>query len=334
MLAILFLPLAAAALSFVVNRRRVDIWLLPIVAGLHLFLVCLSYGETAGDRRSLLALDPLAWLFLAVLSLLFMATALYSSDYLSRSQMEEGEKRLYTPFLFLTLFAMTGVTLANHLGLLWVFIEATTLLSAPLIMAHRTRHSLEASWKYLFICSVGIALAFIGLLFLVLSGSGAGHAPRLTLPDLLDRSRTFDPLWLKISFAFVLVGYGTKAGLAPTHTWLPDAHSEAPAAVSALLSGTLLNCALLGILRFFQILRPTEAYPFARGVLLLTGLLSLFVCAVYIFAVKDYKRMLAYSSMENMGIIAVGVAAGGIGVLGALVHLICHSLAKSSLFLT
>lgn len=333
-LTLLFLPLGAAVLSLLANRRMLDRWLMPAAAGLHMLMVCLLYRTAAGTGRALLALDRLSWFFLAVLSLLFMATALYSADYLGRSKMEAYEKRLYAPFLFLTLFAMTGVTVANHLGLIWVFIEATTLLSAPLIMAHKTRHSLEASWKYLFICSVGIALAFIGLLFLALAAGGAGHAAQLSLPYLLEKGRAFNPVWLKLSFAFVLVGYGTKAGLAPTHTWLPDAHAEAPAAVSALLSGTLLNCAMLGILRFYQILMPTAAFPFARSVLMFSGLLSIFVCAVYIFSIKDYKRLLAYSSMENMGIIAVGVAAGGLGVLGALMHVAGHSLAKASLFLT
>lgn len=329
---LLVMPVGAALLSLLVNRRRFDLWLLPLLAGAHLALAMLLPAGT-GDPQALLAIDPLSRVFLLVLSLLFLATALYSADYLGRSKMEEREKRLYAPFLLLTLFAMTGVTMANHVGLLWIFIEATTLLSAPLIVAHKTRHSLEASWKYLYICSVGIALAFIGLLFLVLAGSGSGRIP-LTMPALLAGSRNYNPLWLKLSFAFVLVGYGTKAGLAPTHTWLPDAHAEAPAGISALLSGTLLNCALLGILRFYQILRPTMAFPFARTVLLLSGLLSLFVCAVYILSIKDYKRMLAYSSMENMGIIAVGVAAGGLGTLGAVVHLVGHSLTKSSLFLT
>lgn len=331
---LLFLPLGAAILSFVADRRRLDTFLLPLSAVLHLLLSLICCQGEQGKSVSLLTLDPLSRPFLLVLSVLFLASALYSADYLMRSKMEEHEKRLYTTFLLLTLFAMTGVTLTNHLGLTWVFIEATTLLSAPLIMVHKTRHSLEASWKYLFICSVGIALAFIGMLFLVLAESGAGHRTVLSLPFLVAKSPTFNPVWLKLSFAFVLVGYGTKAGLAPMHTWLPDAHAEAPAAVSALLSGTLLNCAMLGILRFYRVLAPTEALPFARNVLIFAGLLSLFVCAVYVFTIKDYKRLLAYSSMENMGIIAVGAAVGGLGALGALVHLIGHSLTKASLFLS
>lgn len=331
---IIIAPVILALVLLLFNRRWLDRFLLPAGALLHLYFTFKLYGRIGGPASSWFAVDHLSWIFLFILSVLFLATALYSVDYLPRAHSGERRKQWYPIFLLTSLSAMTGAVLANHLGLMWVFIEATTLLTAPLIMFQKNRHSLEASWKYLFICSVGIALAFIGLLLLALAGSKEGHATGFFLSELLAGKKTFDPLWLKIAFAFIVGGYGAKAGLAPIHTWLPDAHSQAPSAVSAILSGTLLNCALLGIFRFYQVLQDTAAYSFARGVLLVTGLLSIFVCAVYILRIKDYKRMLAYSSMENIGIIVVGVALGGYAALGALIHLLAHSFTKSALFLT
>jgi hydrogenase-4 component F len=226
---------------------------------------------------------------------------------------------------------MTGVILSAHLAMLWIFIEATTLTSAYLIYFDHKKSSLEASWKYIFICSIGIALAFVGIIFL---SAGLPKDSSLFFDDLYKNAKSISPLWLKLSFVFILIGLGTKMGLAPVHAWLPDAHSEAPSAISALLSGTLLNTAFIGILRFYRIMELSGLADFAGILLKIMGFLSIFVCMVFILRIDNYKRMLAYSSIENMGIIAIGITFGTTGLYAALIHLAGHSFAKASLFLT
>ncbi|MCI5151448.1 MAG: hydrogenase, partial [Candidatus Electrothrix sp. MAN1_4] len=217
---------------------------------------------------------------------------------------------------------------------LWIAIEATTLMSAPLIFLHRSRTALEATWKYVMICSVGIALALLGCFLIVLSMDLGGVDVPITFSSLAQVADQLDPIWLKAGFIFLIIGYGTKMGLAPMHTWLPDAHSEAPSPASALLSGALLNCAFLGVYRGHQLLHQAGLGEFSGDILMSFGLLSMIIAAIFIFDQTGYKRMLAYSSIENMGIIAFGVGIGGLATYGALLHLIHHSLIKSSLFLS
>jgi len=216
--------------------------------------------------------------------------------------------------------------------MLWAAIEATTLTSAPLIYFHRTKRSLEATWKYLLICSVGIALALLGIFFIAAANSR--YPGDMTMGFMLQHAAQMDIPWLKAAFLLLFVGYGTKVGLAPFHTWLPDAHSEAPSVVSALLSGALLNCAFLGILRGFQLCSAAGLAPYCREIFLLFGLVSVIFAAVFILGQSDYKRMLAYSSVEHMGILAIGLGFGGSAVFGALFNAVGHSLAKAGLFLT
>jgi hydrogenase-4 component F len=218
---------------------------------------------------------------------------------------------------------------------LWVGIEATTLSSAPLIYFHRHQRSLQATWKYLLICSVGIALALLGNFFLAVATSAAsGEQLHLTVDELIRHAGLLDATWLKAAFLLLLVGYGTKMGLAPMHTWLPDAHSEAPAVVSALLSGALLNCAFVGILRVLTVLSAAGLGDFARSQLVLFGLLSMGVAALLLVVQADFKRMLAYSSIEHMGIMALGIGLGATAGVGGLLHACNHSLTKAALFLT
>jgi hydrogenase-4 component F len=236
--------------------------------------------------------------------------------------------------MLLFLGTMSMVTLSDHPIVLWVAIEATTLVSAPLIFIHRSKEALEATWKYILICSVGIALALLGCFFITLSMDIGNITGPLTFSSLNGVASQLDPVWLKAGFVFIVIGFGTKMGLAPMHTWLPDAHSQAPSPASALLSGALLNCAFLGIYKVHVLMKIAGLGGFSSNVLIGFGLLSMLVGAVFIISQPDYKRMLAYSSIKNMGIIAFGVGIGGFALYGAFIHLIHHSLIKSSLFLS
>ncbi|MCK5097468.1 MAG: hydrogenase, partial [Desulfobacteraceae bacterium] len=247
---------------------------------------------------------------------------------------EIKSENIFTGSMLLFLSTMTMVTLSDHIMVMWIAIEATTLASAPLIFTYRTSAALEATWKYVLICSVGIAMALLGSVFITLAMDiGNVNAP-LSFSALTEVAKEINPTWLKAGFVFILVGYGTKMGLAPMHTWLPDAHSEAPSPASALLSGVLLNCAYLGIFKTNKIMHAAGLGDFSGTILMVFGLMSIIAAATFILKQNEYKRMLAYSSIENMGIIAFGTGIGGIGVYGAVICLIHHSLIKSSLFLS
>lgn len=236
--------------------------------------------------------------------------------------------------MLLFIGSMTLVSLSQHLGLLWVGVEATTLATAPLIYYHRHHRSLEATWKYLLVCSVGLALAMIGnfaLAAAIPQADAESGAVNLVLGDLRGHAGRLNPTWVQIAFAFFLVGYGTKMGLAPLHTWLPDAHSESPSLVSALMSGALLNSAFLGILRGHQVCAAAGFPQFSGELLVAFGLLSMLVAAVFVLGQTDFKRMLAYSSVEHMGILALAVGCGASYAMG--LHALGHSLVKGSLFL-
>jgi hydrogenase-4 component F len=330
---LIILPLLGAALTLLARPATFDRIFLISSAILHAAVVGLCWLQNpAPALGGWLALDPLGLIFLTITSVLFLLAAIYTIGYLRSGP--HGNENVFIASLQFFLAAMTLVTMSQHVGLLWVAIEATTLTSAPLIYFHRSPSSLEAMWKYLMICSVGIGLALLGTLFLGVAASRPhGAAVPMVLNSLAAQANSLDPTWLKIAFLFLLIGYGTKMGLAPLHTWLPDAHSEAPSPASALLSGALLNCAFLGILRFYQICAAAGLADFVRELLVLFGLLSLGVAAAFIVGQSDFKRMLAYSSVEHMGILSLGVGLGGAGVYGALLHAVNHSLAKGLLFL-
>jgi hydrogenase-4 component F len=293
-----------------------------------------------------LGLDAAGRLFLMLTSLLFLAVTVYGMPYLHReahathTDFEEdflfvdAPEARFTGCLLFFLAAMTLVTASQHFGVLWVAIEATTLASAPLIFFHRHHRSLEATWKYLLLCSVGIALALLGTFFLAVAAMQPdGTVIPLIVSDLVRDGARLHDAWLKAAFLLLLVGYGTKMGLAPLHTWLPDAHSEAPSMVSALLSGALLNCAFLGILRVLQVCGAAGYTAFTHNLLVGFGLLSMAVAAIFLVGQTDYKRLLAYSSVEHMGILALGAGLGGHGAFGAFLHVVNHSLTKAMLFL-
>lgn len=332
LIALCLIPLLAGGVAFALRSDVQRLMVLLVTALAHLLLVTGCWlGLPSSSPSGWLALDALGLLFLSLVSVLFFCTALYAVGYLR--QEEQRSNRVFIGCLLAFLSAMTLVTVSRHLGLLWVAIEATTLASAPLIYFHHSQRSLEATWKYLLICSIGIALALLGTFFVAIAGTGsAGAEPSLLLEALIANAAGFNVPWLKGALIFLLVGYGTKMGLAPLHTWLPDAHSEAPSPVSALLSGALLNCAFLGILRVFQICAAAGIQRFAQELLTLFGLLSLLTAAAFLLRQSDYKRMLAYSSVEHMGILALGVGLGGAATYGALLHAVNHSLTKALLF--
>lgn len=278
-------------------------------------------------------LDSLAaWVMLCVGIVYFLAS-IYSIGYM-RSQ--HVEKKLFYYYVLFALFAfvMLLAPMMNNISLYWIGIEMSTLVSTFLVSFVQAPKSVEAAWKYIVIVSAGIALALLGIIFFYWGGTFVlGPTYQLTWPVLAKIAPTMNSTLLILAFLLVLVGFGTKVGLAPMHTWLPDAHSEGPAPVSAMLSGALLNVAMLGIVRFVMILNHSPIGFFAKTMLVSFGVFSLAIAALFIVKQKDIKRLMAYSSVEHMGVLAIGFGFGGpIGFAGALYHMLNHSLNKSLMF--
>jgi len=334
-------PFVAGLVSFFIRNDFLRRGVLMISAVAHFLLTCLVCGRQDGASFSgWFAFDRLSIVFLTITSLLFLGAAIYGVQYLANEKKQFANQAAgrfffsveaaFTGCLLLFLSTMTIVIASQHLAVLWVAIEATTLASAPLIYFHRTKRSLEATWKYLLICSVGIALALLGIFFLAVAN--IKNPGDLLLGKMIENAPQMNIPWLKAAFLLFFVGYGTKMGLAPFHTWLPDAHSEAPSVVSALLSGALLNCAFLGILRGYQICIAAGLGSYCREIFIFFGLFSVLFAAFFILRQADYKRMLAYSSVEHMGILTLGVGLSAGAVFGSMINMLGHSLTKAGLF--
>ena len=283
-------------------------------------------------------IDAFSAFHVIVLVLVFLLSSAFAGGYFVH---ETGEHAFTLPVarrfgaLWLgSLSAMMLVLMSNNVGIMWVSLESTTLLSAFLISLYPSRLSLEAMWKYLLICSIGIAFAFIGTVLAAASIQSAGgvQADALFWTNLASADAHLDPTLMKFAFIFILVGYGTKTGLAPIHSWLPDAHSQAPTPVSAMFSGFLLNTALYCIMRFVPPARHALGADFTNGLLIFFGTLSILVAAGFIVFQSDAKRLLAYSSVEHLGIITLGYGLGPLGIFAALFHMLNHSVCKSLAF--
>ncbi|MDP5240897.1 hydrogenase 4 subunit F [Uliginosibacterium sp. 31-16] len=346
---LLLIPLLTALLAFAARWAGAATHMLVTViqsAGIALLLVFSLFvvGQVlvSGPLSALhdwMYVDALGAVFLMLIGVVGFLTGLYSIGYMNH-EFDHGHldaKKLcsYYGIFNLFVFTMLLAATANNIIMMWVAIEATTLGSVFLVGFYGKRSSLEAAWKYVIICTVGVAFGLYGVVLVYSNAVGvlphSGDAAFWTV--LLTQAKALDPTLMKLAFVFVLIGFGTKAGLFPMHAWLPDAHSEAPSPVSALLSAVLLNCAMLIVVRFYMIVSKTIGPAFPQTLLIVFGLMSVAVAAFFIIVQRDIKRLLAYSSVENMGLIALSFGIGGpLGVLAALFHTVNHSLAKALLF--
>jgi hydrogenase-4 component F len=335
------IPIITAFLLYFTRSRR-QMELVSTAGIVTLFAVACSIVYdvmTNGEiGYSIWYMDSLSAYMLFIITFIGLMAAIYSIPYIGHELKERELKvdraKYYYMLFHIFMFTMLMVVISNNLGIMWIAIEATTLASAFLVGFTENDTAVEAAWKYLIICSVGITLALFGTILAYASSVPVlgESSDALNWSTLMANAANLDPTLLKISFILIMVGYGTKVGLAPMHTWLPDAHSQAPTPVSALLSGVLLNCAMYGILRFHLITSVTVP-GFSSTLLLIFGLVSIAVAAAFIIMARDFKRLLAYSSIEHMGIIAFGFGIGGfLGIFGALLHMLNHALTKCLLF--
>jgi hydrogenase-4 component F len=343
LLAPIGLPLATAIVYAVWGwRGRTTAWAGLVTTAL---LACDALGLAAtvtadGPVQAaggLIRADALsAWMLLGIATVALLA-CWASPAYLAAGHTSTRRARWYGLLLHLFIAAMATAVLAGNLGVLWVAIEATTIVTAFLVGHHRTRPALEAAWKYVVICSAAIAIAFLGLVLLYYAARHAGLDGQQALDwaALTSHAHHLDPAVTRIAVGLAVIGFGAKAGLVPLHAWLPDAHSQAPAPVSALMSGVLLPVAFYAVLRVKAIADPALGAGYLRTLLLILALTTLALAALLLIGQRDYKRMLAYSSMEHMGLIALAAAIGTrLAIAALLLQMAGHGLAKTVAFLS
>ncbi|MCC6948537.1 MAG: hydrogenase 4 subunit F [Bradyrhizobiaceae bacterium] len=336
--AVLAIPLATAALLVVFPGYRLTARL-NVLAALATFVAAASLFVFRPEAGTYLVVDDLNVVFIGLTTFVGFTTSVFSASYIAH-ELETGRLtpvylRFYHAMYQLLMFSMNLALIANNIGLMWVAIELATLTTVLMVGIYRTHEALEAAWKYFILGSVGIALALFGTILIYLAAQpvvGEG-LDAMTWTLLIKRAGDFDAALLNIAFVFLLLGYGTKVGLAPLHAWLPDAHAEGPTPISAVLSGLLLNVALYALLRF-KVLLAVNVEAVTPGLLMMIlGLLSLLFAAFMLYRRRDIKRFFAYSSIEHMGIIVFAFGIGGpIANFAGLLHMTMHSLTKSAIF--
>jgi len=338
--AILIVPLVAAAVLVALPGYRLTANL-NVVAALATFLISVSLFWIAPQASDYLLVDDLNRVFIVLTTFVAFTTSVFSASYIGHEieigRLTPGAVRFYHAMYQMLMFAMNLALIANNIGLMWVAIEVATLTTVLMVGIYRTHEALEAAWKYFILGSVGIALALFGTILVYMAarpviGEGGGA---MVWTVLVQHAAQFDAPLLNVAFIFLLLGYGTKVGLAPLHAWLPDAHAEGPTPISAVLSGLLLNVALYALLRFKLLLALNPA-AIAPGPLMVTmGLISCIFGAFMLYRRRDIKRLFAYSSIEHMGIIVFAFGMGGpIANFAGLLHMTMHSLTKSAIFFT
>jgi len=327
------IPLLVAGLALIWPRDRSRVWLLPATGAAHSGLAFwLALQPPLSNPRIWLGFDPLTRAVLPAVSLLFLICSFYGVAYLRLRQ--ERPNRIFVSALLGLLGLVTLSLQAQHLGLLWVAMEGATLVTVPLLHFNGSARAFEATWKYLLVGGTGVALSLLGSFFLGYSALGTGSGGDLTFVALAQNAPSLLKPWVLAGWVLLLTGYGAKMGLAPMHTWKPDAYGEAPGLIGAMLAGGMTTVAFVALLRVRQIV---EAAGFGRAATitwLVLGLFSMFVAGMFLLGTPDLKRMLAYSSVEHMGILSVGAALGPLGTAAALFHVWNNSLTKGALFLS
>jgi len=345
LIALLILPLLTGLICLAIrSQRALENLNLLALAGVAVLAACVAFDVTQnGPIQSLngfLYADALSVLVIGLTAFVALVCGIYAIGYFrhekNSGKITAAQVRRYYSLTPLFVFAMLLVTVANNLGVMWVAIEGTTLASVLLIAFYNEKTSLEAAWKYIMIGSVGIALALFGTIITYYAAAetlGSEAVNGLNWSLLVTKASQFNPHAMKLGFIMALLGYGTKAGLAPMHTWKPDAYSEAPVPAAALLGAGVINCALYGILRFDVLATKCLGAAFPGKLLLFFGLASMLVATPFILVQRNFRRLLAYSSIEHAGIIVAAVGFGGkLGMLGAMLHMLFHAVTKPLLF--
>lgn len=327
----IIISLLLSSSIFLSRNKLVSYFSLSIFSVSLIVLTIFSYNHINQFDSIYYKFDALGVLLTTVLSIISIFSFYHSSLYLKRKNNNEKQKAQYYSVLMLFITAMISAYFAENLALLWVSIEATSLFVSILIFHSRTKDAMEATWKYLFISSVGLAIAFIGILFLSIVASENG-INNLNFTNLLNVAQEMDLIWVKTAFVLILTGLSVKISIFPLYAVAIDAKTIAATPVNALMSTALVNVGFIGIYRIYLIIAQTGALIWAQHILLIVGVLSIFITVIQLTRVRRFKRLLAFSSMEHMGLVIIGLALGGIGTYAAILHLIFHSFVKAGMF--
>lgn len=329
-LLLIVVPVAFGLLCLALPWPRWRLASLVVGSWVHLGVTVRSWLPDASiEADAFLGIDPLGHLFLSLISLLFAATCVYFIGYHRKALVSQ---RIFLACVLGLLASLTALCISRHLGVMWVSMEAASLAATPLIYFRLSARALEATWKFLLMNSVGIALALLGIFCIAVATQPIKPAIYLTVGDLIAQADRLDPAWLRAGFLLALVGFGTKMGLAPLHSWKPDAYGEAPPPVAALLAGGMTLGAFLGILRVFQVCVAAGLAQWAGTWLIVFGLLSIATAAVFVVGNNDYRRIFAYTSVEHMGVMIIGVGLGLGGSYASMLHAMHNTLNKGVLF--
>jgi len=322
---------AIAGLLFANRNTKVN-YSLVILFGLiqtgFTVFACYNYKNISLEYFTF---DSLGLLLLITLSIITIPALFHSYLYIRRHNETAQSRAIYFAAMVFLIVSITMAYLANHIAVIWIFAEMTTLSASMLIYHHRNKLALEGTWKYVFICAISITFVFIGILFLSLSLQHAGSSD-LSFSNLMTYRDQLNPFWLRLAFLFIFTGFTAKLGLVPMYTAGIDAKDKAPAPAGALLASVLMNMGFVGIFRFYAVVAHTPLFHWANLIIFIAAFLSIFVATVYMTKVTNIKRMFAYSGIEHMGIVMLGIAAGGVGYYAAILHIILHSFVKSGLF--
>jgi len=327
----LIIAFVIGIISMLNRNRMVRIGLLVLFLVVQTIMTIYAYFHLNEENAGYFKFDALGVIFMCVLTILSYTTIYHSFIYLQHRKDSSRSQSFYFAALIILIIVMTCAYLASHLGIMWVFIELTTLSVAVLIYHERTPLSLEATWKYVFICSIGITITFIGIILLSIA-IGETEITNFSFKAIPDQLLHVNASWLKMIFLFMIVGFCTKMGLFPMHTAAIDAHTVAPPPISAFISTTLMNVGFVSIFRTYSMFAHTSILPWMNMILFSCGLISIIVSAAYLLKVNHLKRMSAYSSIEHMGLAAIGIASGGIGYFAAIFHMVLHAFVKASVF--
>jgi hydrogenase-4 component F len=317
-------PAAASGISLL-PRRGIEILSSLIGAAVSVFASLLLLSSRIVGSFGYFYSDGLTEIMAVTISSIYLTSQVYSLFYIKHVKQPLLKFRRYYSLVDLFAFTMLLAVIVNDIGFIWIAVEATTVTSALLVALERERTSIESAWRYTLLVSAGLAVSLLSVVFVYFSQG------TLMISALIGRPVSNVPI-MAVAVGFALVGYGTKAGIAPMHAWLPDAHSEAPSPISAMFSGILLPTSIYAFVRTFALLQGSSAFEPMRNLVIGFGIFTALVASIILGFQRNYKRMLAYSSMENMGIILVGFALGGIGALGAVIQIVAHAFAKSSAF--
>ncbi|MBI4931213.1 MAG: hypothetical protein HY841_10660 [Bacteroidetes bacterium] len=314
------------------NRHRgVNYFLLALFLILQCALTVFAYTHLNHEELGLFRTDALSIILLVTLNIISIPAIYHSYIYFTKHIEIPRQRAIYFSAMIILIMAMSAAYLSSHIAVTWVFIELTTLSASALVYHRRNIRSLEGTWKYIFVCSISITLVFIGILFLSIALRQSGTTD-LSFASLMAHAASLNEFWMRLAFIFAFTGFTVKAGLVPMYNAGIDAKDKVPSPAGALFSSALMNVGFIGIFRFYEVIVHTSLHAWASNILIISGTLSVFVAAVYMLKVKNIKRMLAYSSVEHLGIVMLGLAAGGIGYYAAILHTVLHSFAKSGMF--